>query len=74
MQSIIDQLGTQDFIRVRLGIQPITPFKGALEDYVLGKLTAKEKSALKKVIEKIPLIVETLLKNGVEEAMNEFNG
>lgn len=69
IKSIIDGLGTDEFVRIRLGIKPEKPFPGALEDYVLGKLTEDEKAALNQAIEKLPAVLEL----SVEEAMQQFN-
>lgn len=73
MKSIIELLGTQGFVRIRLGIQPPISFKGVLEDYVLGKLTDSEKKNLKSVINQVPHAVGMILEGDVEKAMNEFN-
>ena len=74
IKSLIQELGTDEFTRVRLGIRPEKPFPGALEDYVLGKLTEDEKAALNIVIDKLPAVIQILLKGEVKEAMNRFNG
>ncbi|PIZ74223.1 aminoacyl-tRNA hydrolase [Candidatus Peregrinibacteria bacterium CG_4_10_14_0_2_um_filter_43_11] len=74
IKSLIQHLGTSDFNRIRLGIQPKEPFPGALEDYVLGKLTHEQKDTLDKVILILPSAVELLFKEGIESAMHQFNG
>jgi len=73
MQSIIESIGTQGFVRLRLGIQPPAGFKGVLEDYVLGKLTDSEKDELQIAINQAPYAVGIVMEEGVEEAMNKFN-
>lgn len=73
IKSVIQELGTDEFVRVRLGIEPITQFKGELEDYVLGKLSDEEAELMDSNIEKTPEIIETLFKEGVEEVMQGFN-
>jgi len=73
MKSIIQELGTEDFVRIRIGIEPLTEFKGALENYVLGKLTAEESALMDDNLKKIPDLVRTLLKDGIDEAMQRFN-
>jgi len=50
LKSIIQELGTDEFLRIRLGIEPITPFKGSLEDYVLGKISDEEMDLMEKNI------------------------
>ena len=73
MKSIIQELGTEDFIRVRLGIAPLVEFKGDLEDYVLGKSSGEEAFLMEGNIKKLPNLFEALLKDGIEKAMQEFN-
>jgi len=73
MKSIIESIGTQGFVRVRLGIQPPANFRGVLEDYVLGKLTDSEKDELQVAINQVPHAVGIIFGEGVEKAMNEFN-
>jgi len=73
LKSIIQEIGTDEFIRIRVGIGPITPFKGALEDYVLGKFSDEENSLMDDNMRILPKLIETLLKEGMEEAMQKFN-
>lgn len=73
VKSLIEQLGGDNFIRLRLGIKPKLPFREALEDYVLGKLKGEQLKALSKVISDLPAVLEYLLKEGVELAMNKYN-
>ena len=73
IKSLLDELGTADFIRVRIGIKPDKPFPGALENFVLGRFTEDEMAATLGVIDDIPKALETLFSEGVEEAMNRYN-
>lgn len=73
VKSLIGALGA-GFARVRLGIGPEKSFPGPLEDYVLGKLAKEEKTLLNRVIKKLPAAIEILLRDGIEEAMHQFNG
>ncbi|MDO8240449.1 MAG: aminoacyl-tRNA hydrolase [Candidatus Moranbacteria bacterium] len=53
VQNIIDQLGTQKFKRVRIGLGKITTDEPACRlgahDFVLGKFTAEEKEKIEKI-------------------------
>jgi len=73
IKSLIEQLGGDDFVRIRLGIKPDVPFKGALEDYVLGKPDAIQQASLKSTITEVPATIEALLKEGIKVAMNKYN-
>jgi PTH1 family peptidyl-tRNA hydrolase len=72
MDSIIERVKTSDFARVRIGIgKPAAPFLGA--DHVLSKVPKEERSLLDRAVQRAADAVETLLKKGVEAAMQEFN-
>jgi PTH1 family peptidyl-tRNA hydrolase len=72
VQSIIDNLNTDNFLRIRIGIGPVLPGV-RYEDFVLSNFTKSEFNIIKNVINKIPEIVETILTISVQEAMNKFN-
>ena len=72
MKSIIENLGTIEFPRIRIGIG--RPFEN--EDkikYVIGKLSNKTKEELEVGVKKAADAVEEILKNGIDTAMNKFN-
>ncbi len=73
VKSLIEHLGGDDFIRVRLGIKPKKPFPGALEDYVLGNLTEGEKAALAQVFDGLPGLIGKLFTKDIKVVMNEYN-
>lgn len=53
VQSIIKELGTKNFERVRIGICPLLGKPEAVEKFVLQNFTKSEEKILKDVIEKI---------------------
>lgn len=54
VKSIIEQLGTKNFTRIRVGVSPADQNKiKDTANFVLGKFTAEETKKLKKVIENI---------------------
>jgi len=53
VQSIIDELKTKDFWRIRIGICPKTGKSKQIEKFVLRNFTKEEKNILKKVIQEI---------------------
>ena len=71
VESIIQNIGAKDFIRVKIGIgrEPGT----LVEDYVLSKFTRQEISAIKETIEKTTDAVHAIIDEGVDKAMNTFN-
>jgi PTH1 family peptidyl-tRNA hydrolase len=76
INSIIEELGTQDFTRIRVGIgRPAKP--NPIEDdiiaYVLNDFTPEERKAINQVIPKVTEAVLCLLTEGLTPAMNKFN-
>jgi PTH1 family peptidyl-tRNA hydrolase len=59
VQSIIDELGTKDFTRIRIGIKPLHEFETT--DFVLKNFTKDEEKALKDIIKKALDEVSALL-------------
>ena len=72
IKSIIANLGTEKFIKVRIGIADTKPFVSQI-DFVLMKYTKEEFEVQKKNIDKAVDAVLYLLKNGIDKTMNDFN-
>lgn len=73
VQSIIDTLGTKDFIRFRIGVLPKSGKPKQADKFVLQKFTKEEEKILQKVIEKTIEAISLFLKEGLEKAMNFCN-
>jgi PTH1 family peptidyl-tRNA hydrolase len=80
VQSIIDELGTKNFVRFRIGIRPNLKFKMQnaklkfkIQNFVLQKFKKDEEKILEGVIEKTIEAIECSLKLGLEKAMQEYN-
>lgn len=73
MASIIQELGTADIQRIKIGIKPEKPFPGELSDFVLGRFSTNEQIQLDDILDKIPSVIELILKEGIETGMNQFN-
>ena len=71
MKSIIRHLGTQDFPRLRVGIGKV---EGAWMDYVLNEFSAAEREYINWAIPCAADAIETFITDGVQTAMNRFNG
>ncbi|MFH1894342.1 MAG: aminoacyl-tRNA hydrolase, partial [Patescibacteria group bacterium] len=69
VESIIENLRTKDFIRLRMGIQPKTGKPERAESFVLKKFTKSEEKILKNVIKKTTEAIGVLIKDGPEKAM-----
>ncbi len=71
MKSIIHHLGTQDFPRLRVGIGKV---EGDWMDHVLNEFSAAEREYIDWAIPCAADAIETLVTEGVQTAMNQFNG
>jgi len=73
MKSVIQELGINEFSRIRVGIGK-PQFDGDLINYVIGKNISKEEmEKLSKGIENASKAVIEILINGIDIAMNKFN-
>lgn len=72
LRSIIYQLSSIDFARLRLGIGD-TRENVDLEEFVLEDFKPEEKEKTDQMIEKAALAVENIVMNGIGESMNRFN-
>jgi len=70
VESIINTLGTKDFIRLKIGVAADDKLA---EEVVLKKFTPEEQKMLKLIIEKTSGAIEYLIKNGLEKTMNKYN-
>ena len=78
--SIITELGSQDFVRIRVGIgRPVknedsTEFsEDEIINYVLSDFTPDEKQAITQVIPRVSEAILCLLTEGLTTAMNKYN-
>lgn len=72
LKSIIDSIGTQEFIRVRLGVGP-EKIWGDLRDYVLHPMDRAELDVAKQMTADAVQAVELISTEGVNKAMSRFN-
>ncbi len=73
MKSIIEQLGTEEFPRIRVGIgRP--PGKMNSVDFILNDFRTSDTLDLNIILDTCADAVECFLKDGIEAAMNRFNG
>ncbi|MBZ2174595.1 aminoacyl-tRNA hydrolase [Schnuerera sp. xch1] len=72
LKSIIYQLQSDNFTRVKIGIGDKKESQD-LADFVLSKFSKDEREKIDASIERAALAVETIVKDNVNKAMNEFN-
>ena len=72
LKSIIGALGTNEFIRLRIGIQPDHPITDA-KNFVLNEFTKAEKESLAEILERAAEAMRSVLRDGVAKAMSLYN-
>ena len=78
VESIISELGSQDFIRIRVGIdrpnEKVTEISEAdIIEYVLNDFTTDEKQIINQIKAILSEAILCLLTEGLEAAMNKYN-
>ena len=73
MKDIIAHLGTDEFIRVRVGVGE-KPKGYDLADYVLGHFTKDEQEMMNGAFIDAANAVVSIMNDGIDTAMNRFNG
>jgi len=72
LKSIMGALGSDEFVRIRLGIQPDHPVSN-LKSHVLGRFSRGQLEGVAEMVDRAAEAVEVIVKEGVESAMNRFN-
>lgn len=72
MKSVVQELGTEEFPRIRIGIGK-PEFKGDLINYVIGSVPEEEQEKLEDGCKLGEKAVIELLKHGIDSAMNKYN-
>jgi PTH1 family peptidyl-tRNA hydrolase len=73
LKSIIYQLKSDNFPRVKMGVGAPKHEDYDLADYVLGRFTKDEIPVMEDAIIKASKAVEEIIKNGAQSAMNKCN-
>lgn len=74
LRSIIQRLGTPEFVRVRVGVgRPPPGFRGDVADFVLADFDALERSELADVVDRAVTAIERVVADGLAAAMNAVN-
>jgi peptidyl-tRNA hydrolase, PTH1 family len=71
VEDVIKRLGTQEFPRIRLGIDPGHPRNGI--EFVLSPIKKAQIHELEELLDHAAAATESILAEGVEKAMTKFN-
>jgi peptidyl-tRNA hydrolase, PTH1 family len=72
LKSIISTIGSTEFVRLRIGIQPEHPISDSRK-FVLDSFSRTERATVLEIIEKSASAIRAILRDGVLKAMSEFN-
>lgn len=71
IKNIIQNMSTDVFPRIKVGVG--LP-NGDLVSHVLGKFSSEERKRVEKVFDIVADSVETMIKEGISQSMNKYNG
>ena len=74
LKNIIAHLGTDQFPRIRVGVGQKPHPDYDMADWVLGKFQGEDKKAVEAAVKKAADAAECLIQEGVDKAMNKYNG
>ncbi len=79
IKSIVEHIGSEEFLRVRVGISRPEEEAGKTErsdviNHVLGDFSDEEEKMIEKIVPRVGEVVNSLLTEGLTAAMNKFNG
>lgn len=73
LKSVIAHLQSEAFPRIRIGVGQKPHPDYDMADWVLGKPQGAERKAVDEAVQRAAQAVETIIRDGVDRAMNQFN-
>ena len=73
LKDIIAKLGSENFIRIKLGVGKKPTPEYDMVDWVLGRFSESDMKALTSVLDSVACAVEEIIGKGVDLAMNKFS-
>jgi PTH1 family peptidyl-tRNA hydrolase len=74
LRSIISELGSNDFLRVRIGVgKPTSPQEGTVANYVLNDFDSSQSPTVDEMVKEATQSVQSIFEQGIDKAMNLFN-
>ena len=74
MRDIIELLGNNEIMRIKIGVGKKPHPQYDLADWVLSKFKADEKENLDSALKKSNLALKEIFARGIDSAMNKYNG
>ena len=73
LKNIISTLGTDEFLRLRVGIRPEHPVSDTA-GYVLERFPKAQQAEVEKVLERCAEALRAVIRDGIDKAMSLYNG
>lgn len=73
LESVLVALGTDEFVRVRIGVQPPEGWVGDLAEYVLAPMSPEQRQVAAEMVAEAAEAVRAILREGPGRAMTRFN-
>ena len=73
LKSIIEHLGTDQFARMKMGVDDRPDKNSDLANWVLGRMSDEERNLFDKARDNAVKAIETFLRDGADAAMNRYN-
>ncbi len=73
MRDIIELMGSDNIMRIKIGVGAKPHPDYDLKDWVLGKFPENQKDDLKRALDKSVSALKEIILNGIDSAMNKYN-
>ena len=73
LNSIIEHLSTNEFARIKMGVGDRPDRESDITNWVLGRMSEEDRDLFENAKENAIKAIETILKDGVDSAMNRYN-
>ena len=73
IKDIIELLGTEDIMRIKVGVGDRPDSDYDLKDWVLGKMPKEQREAFSAAFKKAAAAVKEIIAHGIDSAMNKYS-
>lgn len=73
VKSIMSVLGTKEFTRIRVGVSIIDDEGILRKPDVLGNFSQEEQQQIELISQRVAIVIETIIKEGLDKAMSLYN-
>ncbi len=74
IKDIIELTGTDEIMRIKIGVGERENRDYDLKDWVLGKIPTEQMTDLNNALDRAALAAEEIITRGIDSAMNKYNG